>query len=118
MKGDGIAKLVELCLRIANIVDDNGGYCNGEQFNEDIGLGYKAFTGYLRKGAKAVIDLQASYYSALDLKRYAEIGEKEALDLIEDIFGDRDAVTLPDSYKEEFRALLKKLDEDDNEEVH
>ena len=120
MERDFTPELIEICLKTANIVDERRGFYDGNPYpvpySESLKLGSRAYTHYLREGVKSVIDLQRKYYMALEREKLARIGEKEAKNLLKDIFGDRDAENIPDSYKEKFRALLEELDGKEKEE--
>ena len=77
--------------------------------SEKLGLGYRALSRYLRSGVKAVIDLQSNYRSANERRMYAESGNKEARQFLEDIFGIEEPETLADIYKERFHKLAAEI---------
>lgn len=108
MKTDYLAKLIELSSRIANIVDRKG-----EQGDyglaDELGLGYLALSGYLRAGAKAVIDMQGECSRAKSNEDIAKGSEEDVRDFLEDIFGDREPDTLNDDYKQKIREFVKSL---------
>lgn len=113
MKSDRLNKLVEISLRIANYVDEHGR--NGDtDLGDELGLGYRALSSYLRAGAKSIIDIQADYQLAIEKKELAEIGEQEMRDFLTEIFGDEESETLNDEYKRKIKefvgALLKNGD--------
>ena len=116
MRRDFTPELIEICLKTANIVDERQGFYDGSPYpvpySESLRLGSRAYTHYLREGAKSVIDLQRKYYMALEREKLARIGEETSQNFLEDIFGDRDVETVPDEYKEKFKALLKKMDDE------
>ena len=116
MKRDDLAKLSEICLRIANIVDRNGE--PGEfELCDELGLGYLALSGYLRAGVKAIIDIQNDLANARADREYARISEQSMREFIVDIFGDEEPETLNDEYKKRIRdfvgELLKEMDGDE-----
>ena len=52
---NGINKLIKIMLDLADISDEK----QETPFDMEMGLGYRAFTGYIRKGCKDIIDLQS-----------------------------------------------------------
>lgn len=107
MKYDYVTRLVQTCLDIANIADEKGE--KNERILDELGLGYRALSGILRRGCKEIIDLQDSYHAAVEAKQLAKIGEKSAHDFLEDIFGDRDIDTINDKDKERIKAFVKQI---------
>ena len=120
MKRDDLARLSEICLRIANIADRNGE--SGEfELCDELGLGYLALSGYLRAGVKAIIDIQNDLANARADREYARISEQSMREFIVDIFGDEEPETLNDEYKKRIRdfvgELLKEMDGDSDEDI-
>lgn len=114
-------KMLELCLNIANLIDDWGHEEKpaARLITDELGLGYRALSTSLREGVKAVIDLQARYRGAIETADLAKFGEKCARDFLEDVFGDRDIDSINDSDKERFRELYKKIRKEwDEQEVN
>ena len=74
-KTEDINYLVKICLDLANIVDRNGE--NGVGYLKDLKLGHRALSVSLRRGVKAIVDLQEDYSKAIEYRGYAETGEKE-----------------------------------------
>lgn len=113
--GKGIYRFLSICIELADLVDENG-ESGKETYNKELGLGYRALSSYLRKGVQEVIDLQAKYYGAIASKNLAEIGEKEAHDFLEDVFGDREPYTINEEDKKRIKAFVKSImDEWDKE---
>ena len=103
---NNIYRFLSICLELADLVDENGG-AGHEIYNKQLGIGYRVLSSYLRKGVQEVIDLQAKYYGAIASKNLAEIGEKEAHDFLEDVFGDREPYTINDKDKERIKMFVK-----------
>ena len=110
MKNDYITRLVQICLDIANIADERGEA--GEPYSEELGLGYRALSGILRRGCKESIDLQNDYHGAIEAKNLAKIGEKEAHDFLEEMFGDREVYTINDKDKERIKAFVRSIQDE------
>lgn len=106
-----IYRFLSICIELADLVDENG-ESGQEVYNKELGLGYLALSSYLRKGVQEVIDLQAKYHRAVESKTLAEIGEKEAHDFLEDVFGDREPYTINDKDKERIKAFVKNIMEE------
>ena len=116
VKRDDLARLSEICLRIASIADRNGE--SGEfELCDELGLGYLALSSYLRAGVKAIIDIQDDLASARADRKYARISEQSMREFIVDIFGDEEPETLNDEYKKRIRdfvgELLKEMEGDE-----
>lgn len=102
-----INNLIKICLDIANIADRKGE--EGNAYLEDLGLGYRALSISLRQGAKAVIDLQDDYSKALEHRRYAETGEKEARNFLQEVFGDGEIDTINENDKQKIKDFVKDI---------
>ena len=107
MRNDYITRLVQVCLDIANVADERGEA--DEPYFEELGLGYRALSGILRRGCKEIIDLQNNYHGAIEAKNLAKIGEKEAHDVLEEIFGDREVYTINDKDKERIKVFVRSI---------
>lgn len=115
MKRDDLAKLSEICLRIANIADRNGE--SGEfELCDELGLGYLALSSYLRAGVKAIADIQNDLANARESAHLARVSEESMREFLADIFGDEEPETLNEEYKKRIRefvqGLLKEMDGD------
>ena len=111
MKIDYLCKLAELSLEIANIVDRHGE--NGDfGFADEMGLGYRALSQYLRRGVKEIIDIQEAYSNAKEKAELAETSERDARDFLKDIFGDEDVDSLSEEYKSQIKDFVSGLFED------
>ena len=107
MRHDYLTRLVQVCLDIANVADERGEA--GEPYFEELGLGYRALSGILRRGCKEIIDLQNNYHGAIEAKNLAKIGEQEAHDILEEMFGDREVYTINDKDKERIKAFVRSI---------
>ena len=116
MKRDDLARLSEICLRIASIADRNGE--SGEfELCDELGLGYLALSSYLRAGVKAIADIQNDLANARESAHLARVSEESMMEFLTDIFGDEEPETLNEEYKNRIRefvqGLLKEMDDDD-----
>ena len=107
MRHDYITRLVQICLDIANVADERGEV--DKPYFEELGLGYRALSVILRRGCKEIIDLQNNYHGAIKEKNLAKIGEKEAHDVLEEMFGDREVYTINDKDKGRIKAFVKSI---------
>ena len=108
MKNDYGTILIRICLDIANIADEKGE--KGERVLEELGFGYRALSGILRRGCKEIIDLQNSYHAAIAARQLAEIGKKSVVDFMEEVFGDREIHCINDKDKERIKAFVKQIE--------
>lgn len=109
-----VNNMLRICLNIANLVDEWGQENNpaGRVVTDELGLGYRALSSYLREGVKAVIDLQAAYRDAIERRDYAVMAKEEAENFLEDVFGDRDIDSINDDDKKRIRALCRQIAEE------
>ena len=100
-------------LDLANIADEK----QETPFDAEMGLGYRAFTHYIRNGVEEIVRLQHDYYAACESKEYAELGLKSNEETLEKIFGRTDI----DVYNEEelvrFKALADEIQKEIDVEV-
>lgn len=99
--------LVKICLDIANIVDRHGE--KDKPYLDELGLGYRALSISLRRGVKAVIDLQDDYSKALEYQNHAEIREKSARDFLQEVFEDEYIDTINDEDKQKIKEFVQQL---------
>lgn len=114
IKRDDLARLAEISLQIASIVDRKGE--SGEQeYLDELGYGYLALSSYLRAGVKAIADIQNDLASARSNAHLARVSEEAMRDFLTDIFGDEEPETLNEEYKSRIRdfvqELLKEMDD-------
>ena len=111
---NGINNLIKIMLDLADISDEK----QETPFDREIGLGYRAFTGYVRKGAEAIIRLKSEYYSARESKEYAKMCLKDNEEMLEKIFGRTDLDVYTDEEIARFRALADEIQKEIDEEVN
>lgn len=99
--------LVKICLDIANIVDRHDE--KDKPYLDELGLGYRALSISLRRGVKAVIDLQDDYSKALEYQNHAEIREKSARDFLQEVFEDEYIDTINDEDKQKIKEFVQQL---------
>jgi transcriptional regulator with XRE-family HTH domain len=95
---------------LANVADERGEV--DKPYFEELGLGYRALSGILRRGCKEIIDLQNNYHGAIEAKNLAKIGEKVAHDFLEEMFGDREVYTINDKDKERIKAFVRSIQDE------
>ena len=100
-----VYRLIELCLQLADLADQK----HVMPFDEDLHMGWGAFSSYMRQGVKEVIDLKQDYYNALYRRSIAEQSKKEMSDYLEDVFGDPEPYTINDKDKERIKAFVKSI---------
>lgn len=118
MRKPNISRFLQVCIDIAELADETGenGTYNSVDLMKELGLGYRALSGYLRQGIKEVIDLQNSLHAARSRQKFAEIGEQSAHDFLKEVFGDPEPYTINDKDKERIKAFVKSImDEWDKE---
>ena len=112
-----VNRLIQICLDIADCVDEAGQEEDAlEKVNrltlDNVNLGYRALSLYLREGIKAVIDLKADYYKALERAKHAKESEKAAGEFLQDVFGDSDIDCINDADKARIRQFVRGIMEE------
>ena len=106
-----LGRFLEICLKMAEINDrqaeenDRG----DSDFNKTLGLGYLAFSGYMRDGVMRVISLQDTVTHLREKTRIAESSEESARDYLEEVFGDREPENINDKDKERIKAFVQSI---------
>ena len=108
MRDSNIGRFLQICIELAEIVDEKG-ESGDAPYCDDLGLGYRVVSGYLRKGVKEVIDLQSKYHRTVESKNLAKIGEEEAHDFLEEVFGDREPYTINDKDKDRIKTFVRSI---------
>ena len=119
MKANDLNTLVKICLNIAEYYDDTGD--KDEKFHGDVlcdtlGYGYRALTGYIRRGVTEIIELQSKYHRANEMINcYKRIADEQREYFI-DVFGDEEPYTFNDEDKDKIKEfvqnLMKKYEDD------
>lgn len=103
---DPINRMIQILLNLANIADEK----KETPFDREMGLGYRAFTSYVRQGVKSVIDLQGKVYSEQEKAEYAKISLEDNEECMIDLFGRKDAAEFfDDDEKKKIRELVKQF---------
>lgn len=111
--GNRIPRLIEIMLNLADIADEK----QETPFDEEMGLGYRVFTGYIRSGAKEIIDLKSNYYSACERMEYAKMNLKSNEEILQKIFGRTDLEIYNDDEIARFKALADEIQKEIDKEV-
>lgn len=64
----------------------------------------------LRKGIKAIMDMQMEINALKDDLKFARISEESARKFLREIFGDEDVDALSDEYKAKIKEFVQSLD--------
>lgn len=111
---NGINKLIKIMLDLADISDEK----QETPFDREMGLGYRAFTGYVRNGVEEIIRLKSEYYSVRESKEYAKMCLKDNEEMLEKIFRRTDLDVYTDEEIARFRALADEIQKEIDEEVN
>lgn len=110
---NSIARLIEILMNLADISDEK----QETPFDREMGLGYRAFTAYIRKGIKDIIDLKSDYYSACESKEYAKSDLKHNEEIIKKIWGRTDLDVYTDEEIARFKTLADEIQKEIDAEV-
>ena len=73
-------RFLKICLDIAEYYDRKGEIDTdflGDEMTDKIGLGYRALTGYIRKGVQEVISLEGNYHTVCYQRDYEKSRREE-----------------------------------------
>ena len=106
---DATAETLRILMQLANLVDERGAEKEAKSvtidLSEDLGLGYRAFSKYIRDGIYVLAELQDKVYGLQEKNRWLRISrdarpdiedlsdehQKEVLDLAEKLRAQEDA---------------------------
>lgn len=115
-------RFIQICLDVADYYDnmmeleDPPDRFAGDKMLDSIGLGYRAFTSYLRCGVKDLLNLKSIYYEARERENYFEQACREKDEFMWDIFGEENVEELTPELKAKIKAFVRELLYDDEEE--
>ena len=115
-------RFIQICLDVADYYDnmmeleDPPDRFTGDKLLDSIGLGYRAFTNYLRCGVKNLLNLKSIYYEARERENYFEQACKEKEKFMMDIFGEENVEELTPELKAKIKNFVQTLLEDDEGE--
>lgn len=104
---DPINRVIKIMLDLADLADEK----QESPFDKELGLGYRALSGYLRQGVKAIIDLKTSRYNFIESYENSKENLKDNEDLLIDIFGTKDITDyqLTDEEKARIKAVVNEI---------
>lgn len=105
-----INRLVSIMIDLADIADTKSG---DVWYLDNLGLGCRALSSYIRQGVKDIIDLEQDYYNTVEKVKAAAEAEDDMRAFLDDIFGEADVDCLGDADKTAIRDFVKKLFEED-----
>lgn len=117
-KDSYINRMIQIVLDIADLADIHGEDGTAIYVNE-LGLGCRALSGYLRRGVKEIIDLQNDYHGAKIAEKIAKDSEADMQDFLNDMFGIDEPQSINEQDKERIRALCRQIQRawDEKEEI-
>ena len=95
-------RTIHIMLDLANISDEKG----ITPFDKEMGIGYRVFAPYIRKGVQEIISLEQEYYSMKESRDYAISCRKDNEEVMKEIFGDDDVILFNDEEKARVRAVV------------
>lgn len=107
---DDATRLIELVLRIAELSDSKHEETNMRyDLVNDLGYGYLAFSGILRAGAKAVIDLQNDLHDYMNKYQIEKQDNEEVRGFLKECFGDREIDCINDKDMKRIMELCDQI---------
>lgn len=104
-----LANFVRTVMLIADEIERHSDTVDIPYLSE-LGMGYGAALTYLRFGVKAVISLQEDCSKAKFQTKIAKISENNAMNFLEDIFGNTDIAEINESDKARIREFVRKIE--------
>ena len=112
---DSINKVIKIMLDLADLADEK----KETPFGDELGLGCYAFSNYVRKGVKEIIDLRSKYYSANQRAEQYKSVLTNNEELLAEIFGTMDITEYPlsDDEKGRIKAVVRELEKEREDEA-
>lgn len=107
---DDATRLIELVLKMAEMSDSKHEETNMRyDLVDDLSYGYLAFSGILRAGAKAVIDLQNDLHDYMNKYQLEKQDNEEVRGFLEKCFGDREIDCINDKDMKRIMELCDQI---------
>lgn len=100
-----VYRFIPICLQLADLADEK----EETPFDENLHMGYRAFSGYIRGGVKELIDLQNDYYGMVLRADIAKKSEEDARDFLYECFGDREIDSINEADRRRILAICDKI---------
>ena len=94
-------RFVSVCLQLADMAD--------EKQESPLNMGYRVFSGYMRGGAKEIIDLQNDYYGMVFKAECAQRDADDARNFLQECFGDREIDSINEDDRKRILFLCDKI---------
>lgn len=104
--------MLKICLNIADYYDNKGDTDEDfldDELTEELGLGYRALTNYLRKGVQEVISLQMNYHSACQQRNFEKSIQESQKEYLLDVFGDEEPYSINDKDKQRIKEFVQSI---------
>lgn len=105
--------LIKIMLNLADLADEK----QETPFDHEMGLGYRAFTSYVRAGVQKMVKLKSDYYSACESRDYAKNALKDNEDTLKKIFGRPDLDVYNDDELARFKELAEEIQKEIDKEI-
>jgi len=107
-RADSINYLIKIMLNLADLADEK----EETPFDDEMGLGYCTFSGYVRKGIIEIINLRANYYSVRERAERYKNDLKANEEFLTEIFGTKNIADyqLSDDEKNRIKAVVAEIE--------
>lgn len=105
-----LTNLIRVCHDLAEVIEEK--HNKYADLANDLGMGYKVLTNYLRQGIIEVIVLESRYWKEREQRELARMELKDNIDFIAELFGEIPVELLAEMTNEEEKAKLKKVAEE------
>lgn len=105
MRQNMVNRIIQILLQLADLADEK----KESPFDKELGLGYRAFSSYVREGVIQIINLQDDYSRSKENEEYAKKLYEEDMKGLEKLFGRTDPF---DFYTEDELARIKTVAEE------
>lgn len=104
--------MLKICLNIADYYDNKGDKDNDflkDELTDEMGLGYRALSSYLRKGVQEVISLQSNYHSACHQRNFEKSLRESKEEFLFEVFGDEEPESINDKDKQRIKEFVQSI---------
>lgn len=102
-----LTNLIRVCHDLAEVIEEK--HNKYADLANDVGMGYKVLTNYLRQGLIEVVALESRYWREKEQRALARMELKDNIDFIAELFGEIPVELLAEMTNEEEKAKLQKV---------
>ena len=102
-------RFISICLQLADLADAQGETPFNDVLPNGLHMGYRTFSGFMRRGVKEIIDLQNDFYGMAFKAEFAQNDADGARDFLQECFGDREIDSINEDDRKRILFLCNKI---------